>query len=119
VCSSDLFIASNGLTEYLKAIVGYFHLDTWVTETFSIQQIDSLDKGELVKVIVDKYFITSGAVVGDRLTDINAAKANGLVAIGCNFDFAKEDELAMADVVVEDLFELKEVVNKSFNITLK
>jgi phosphoglycolate phosphatase-like HAD superfamily hydrolase len=113
------FIASNGLTEYLKAIVDYYHLDTLVTETYSIQQIDSLDKGELVKVIVDKYSITSGAVVGDRLTDINAAKANGLLAIGCNFDFAKEEELAMADVVIDDLFELKEVVDKSFNITLK
>ncbi|WP_417899903.1 HAD family hydrolase [Bacillus haimaensis] len=115
----SIFIASNGLVEYLKAIVDYYHLDTWVTETFSIQQIDSLDKGELVKGIVNKYSITSGAVVGDRLTDINAAKANGLLAIGCNFDFAKEEELAMGDVVIDDLFELKEVVNKSFNITLK
>lgn len=115
----SIFIASNGLTEYLKAIVDYYHLDTWVTETFSIQQIDSLDKGELVKGIVNKYSITSGAVVGDRLTDINAAKANGLSAIGCNFDFAKVEELAQADVVIDDLFELKEVVNKTFTINLK
>jgi adenosylhomocysteine nucleosidase len=105
-----IFIASNGLTEYLKAIVDYYDLDTWVTETFSIQQIDSLDKGELVKVIVDKYSITSGAVVGDRLTDINAAKANGLLAIGCNFDFAKVEELAVADLVIDDLIELKNTV---------
>ncbi|MGM0834806.1 MAG: HAD family hydrolase [Bacillota bacterium] len=114
----SIFIASNGLTEYLKAIVEYYHLDSLVTETFSIQQIDSLDKGELVKVIVDKYSITSGAVVGDRLTDINAAKANGLLAIGCNFDFAKEDELAMADLVVDDLIELK-VVDKFLKMSLK
>lgn len=115
----SIFIASNGLTEYLKAIVEYYHLDTLVTETFSIQQIDSLDKGELVKVIVDKYSITSGAVVGDRLTDINAAKVNGFLAIGCNFDFAKEDELTKADVIIDDLVELKEILVDSLKLKLK
>jgi len=61
-------------------------------------------------MIIDKYGITHGAVVGDRISDINAAKDNGLVAIGCNFDFAQEDELAQADIVIEDLNELKSIV---------
>ena len=51
--------------------------------------------------------IKKAAVVGDRLSDINAAKDNGLIAIGCNFDFAQEDELAQADLVIDDLIELK------------
>ena len=29
------------------------------------------------------------------------------IAIGCNFDFAQEDELAQADIVIDDLLELK------------
>lgn len=103
-------IASNGLAEYLTAIVNYYNLDNWVTETFSIQQIESLNKSDLVKTIVEKYDITNGAVVGDRLSDINAAKDNGLVAIGCNFDFAQEDELSQADIVIDDLIELKTIV---------
>lgn len=103
----SIYIASNGLTEYLKAIVHYYHLDHWVTETFSIQQIQTLDKGDLVKTIIEKYDIKKAAVVGDRLSDINAAKANGLMAIGCNFDFAQEDELAHADLVIDDMTELK------------
>ncbi|WP_404802080.1 HAD family hydrolase [Bacillus tianshenii] len=112
----SIFIASNGLTDYLKAIVTHYQLEDWVTETFSIQQIDSLEKGELVKGIVDKYGITSGAVVGDRLSDINAAKANRLLAVGCNFDFAKEEELALADLVIDDLMDLKMVVNDTVEI---
>ena len=108
----SVFIASNGLKEYLNAIVRYYHLDNWVTETFSIQQIKSLNKSDLVQDIVKKYGITNAAVVGDRLSDIKAAKDNGLVAIGCNFDFAKEDELAKADFVIDDLIELKEVLAK-------
>ncbi|SHM45570.1 HAD hydrolase-like protein [Gracilibacillus kekensis] len=110
--NSSIYIASNGLTEYLKAIVSYYHLDEWVTETFSIQQIQSLNKSDLVQSIIKKYCITNGAVVGDRLSDINATKDNGLVSIGCNFDFAREDELSQADIVIDDLNELQTILPK-------
>lgn len=103
----SIFIASNGLIEYLKAIVSFYQLDRWVTETFSIQQIHTLNKGDLVNTILKKYGIQQAAVVGDRLSDINAAKDNGLLAIGCHFDFAQEEELAQADFVIHDLIELK------------
>lgn len=102
----DIYIASNGLVHYLQAIVDYFRLDKWVTETFSIEQIDSLNKSDLVHHIICQYNITHGAVIGDRLSDIHAAKDNGLVAIGCHFDFAHEQELAKADYVIRDLTEL-------------
>ncbi|MGE7632425.1 HAD family hydrolase [Bacillus paramycoides] len=106
----SIYIASNGLTEYLQAIVSYYDLDQWVTETFSIEQIQSLNKGDLVKNILKKYDIKEAAVVGDRLSDINAAKDNGLIAIGCDFDFAQENELAHADLVIDDLMELKGIL---------
>lgn len=110
--SCSIYIASNGLKEYLKAIVSYYNLDNWVTETFSIQQIESLNKSDLVQSIIKKYDFTNGMVVGDRLSDINAAKDNGLVSIGCNFDFAREDELSQADIVIDDLIELKAILAK-------
>lgn len=105
-----IYIASNGLVEYLRAIINYYQLDNWVTETFSIQQIDTLNKGDLVKSIMTKYHIKEAAVVGDRLSDINAAKDNGLIAIGCNFDFAQADEMAQDDFVIENLIELKTIL---------
>ncbi|MBM7553961.1 HAD hydrolase-like protein [Thalassobacillus pellis] len=108
----SIYIASNGLTGYLEAIVSYYHLDEWVTETFSIQQIESFNKSDLVQGIIKKYSITNGAVVGDRLSDINAAKDNGLVSIGCNFDFAREDELSQANIVIDDLTELQTILSK-------
>ena len=108
----SIYIASNGLTNYLEAIVSHYNLEYWVTETFSIQQIKSNNKSDLVQSIIKKYGITNGAVIGDRLSDINAAKDNGLLAIGCNFDFAQEDELAQADLVIDDLLALKTVLCK-------
>ncbi|MES9683950.1 HAD hydrolase-like protein [Gottfriedia acidiceleris] len=112
----SIFIASNGLIEYLDSIVKYFNLDNWVSETFSIQQIGTLDKGDLVKTIISKYDIKAGAVIGDRLSDINAAKDNGLIAIGCKFDFSQEDELEHADIVIDDLIQLKKIFTETKNI---
>ncbi len=106
----SIFIASNGLTRYLAAIVSFYQLDRWVTETFSIEQIPSLDKGDLVREIKRKYEIENGAVVGDRLSDINAAKANQLMAVGCSFDFSQEEELAQADFVIGNLAELVDLL---------
>ncbi len=82
----------------------------WLTETCSIEQIESLNKSDLVQRIIKKYGITNGAVVGDRLSDIHAARDNGLVSIGCHFDFAQKEELAQADIVVGDLIELISVL---------
>ena len=112
----SIYIASNGLTDYLQAIVSYYDLDQWVTETFSIEQIQSLNKSDLVKSILKKYDIKEAVVVGDRLSDINAAKDNALIAIGCNFDFAQEDELDHADLVIDDLMELKGILPELKNI---
>ena len=81
-----------------------------MTETFSIEQAATFDKGDLVRMIKEKYAVTDGAVVGDRLSDIRAAKANGLLAVGCRFDFAQEQELKEADVVIEGLEELINVL---------
>ncbi|WP_337874335.1 HAD hydrolase-like protein [Exiguobacterium sp.] len=107
-----IFIASNGLVDYLQAIVTHYGLDHWITETYSIQQIDTLDKGDLVAEVVKKYELQDGFVVGDRLSDIMAARANGLTSIGCRFDFAQEAELKEADYVVNHLSEVLDIVLK-------
>lgn len=109
--NSSIYIASNGLVRYLEAIVGHYRLDQWVSETFSIERIPSLNKADLVRMIAEKYHLRHAAVVGDRLSDIHAARDNGLLAVGCRFDFAKEDELAQADIVIDDLRELKSLVS--------
>lgn len=105
-----IFIASNGQTEYLHSIVNYYQLKKYVTEIFSIQQIESLDKGLLAKMILKNYHLSEGFVVGDRLSDIQSAKNNSLTAIGCRFDFAQEAELKHADFIINDLIEIKSIM---------
>ena len=57
-------------------------------------------------LIWDENNIIVGDVIGDRLSDILAAKENGLSSIGVNFDFAQPEELKHADKVINHLNEL-------------
>ena len=105
-----LFVASNGQTDYLEAIVKTYHLDRFIQHTYSIQQVNSGHKSDLVQVVIRENQIEKGYVVGDRSSDIAAAKDNGLIAVGVNFDFAQENELIQADFVVNHFKEILKLV---------
>lgn len=105
-----LFIASNGQVEYLRAIVETYHLDRFIQHTYSIQLIETGHKSDLVQKVKRENQIGEGYVVGDRSSDIFAAKDNGLIAVGVNFDFAQEEELKQADFVVNNFMEILELV---------
>ena len=101
-----LFIASNGQVEYLQAIVDTFGIGRFIKNTYSIQMISSGHKSDLVGKVLQENNIQKGAVVGDRSSDIQAAKDNKLLAVGVNFGFAQESELQNADIIVNDLISL-------------
>ncbi|WP_048883171.1 HAD hydrolase-like protein [Bacillus sp. 445_BSPC] len=105
-----LYIASNGQIEYLQAIVETYNLDRFIQNTYSIQLIKSGHKSDLVQMVKSQNQIGKGYVVGDRSSDISAAKDNELIAVGVNFDFAQEDELKQADFVVNNFKEILELV---------
>ncbi len=106
-----LYIASNGQVGYLQAIVETYQLGRFIKRTYSIQSIASGHKSDLVKKVIIENGVQDGAVVGDRSSDIQAAHDNQLLSIGVRFDFAQDNELAKADIVIEDLTAL-------LNITL-
>ncbi len=105
-----LFIASNGQIEYLQAIIETYNLERFIKHTYSIQLIKSGHKSDLVQMVKTENQIREGFVVGDRSSDISAAKDNDLIAIGVNFDFAQEVELKQADYVVNNFKEILELV---------
>ncbi|MEC1177810.1 HAD hydrolase-like protein [Metasolibacillus meyeri] len=98
----SLYIASNGQTAYLQAIVEQYQLERFINGVYSIDLIASGNKSELVQFVKEQNNIEAGYVVGDRASDINAARHNQLTSIGVRFDFAQESELAQADYVVDD-----------------
>lgn len=95
-----LYIASNGQTDYLQAIVEQYHLQRWIKAVYSIDLVPSGNKSELVALVLRENDIQSGYVVGDRSSDINAALHNDLLSIGVRFDFSQEAELKKAAYTV-------------------
>ena len=105
-----LYIASNGQQEYLDAIVKTFKLNRYIKRVYSIDQIASGNKSELVTLVKVENNIEKGFMVGDRSSDILAAKDNHLHSIGVRFDFSQEDELSLADYIVDTFGELLPLV---------
>ncbi|KPL58767.1 HAD family hydrolase [Rossellomorea vietnamensis] len=107
-----IFVASNGYPRYLQTIVEYYALDRWISSCYSIVDIDSEDKGELIRRVKEDHHLSHGIVIGDRRSDFKGAEENEFLSIGCAFDFSQENELHEADVVVGDLIEIRDYLEK-------
>ena len=104
------YIASNGQTPYLQAIIEKYQLDWFIKNVYSIDLIPSGHKSELVHLVKRENDIKNGFVVGDRSSDIKAAVDNELTSIGVRFDFAQEEELKKAHFVIDQFSELLDLV---------
>lgn len=101
-----LFIASNGREEYIDAIVDHFEIRNLFIDLYSAGRFKTESKNDLVRLLKEKYQVESGFMVGDRHSDVEAGKTNGLVVIGCKFGFADPKELENADLRITTFQEL-------------
>lgn len=107
----SLFIASNGREEYISAIVNHFQLEDVFVDLYSAGRFHTSTKVDLVRKLIRSYEVTSGYMVGDRRSDIEAGKENGLTTIGCQFGFADQQELKDADHVITSFSQLISIIS--------
>ncbi|MGN7477385.1 HAD hydrolase-like protein [Solibacillus silvestris] len=105
-----LYIASNGETAYLQAIMERYRLNRWIKKCYSIDQIESKDKSHLVEHIMNEQSVHCGYMIGDRASDINAAIHNKLTSIAVNFDFAQLGEIRHANFIVNQFPDIFNIV---------
>lgn len=102
-----LFVASNGLEHYVKEVAKAHHIFPLFEALYSAGEFQTASKVDLVKLLLDKYQVTSAWMVGDRSSDVEAGKKNGQVVIGCAYaGFGEGTELAGADVLITHFNEL-------------
>lgn len=101
-----LFVASNGREEYIDAICEHFSIKQLFTDLYSAGRFQTKSKNDLVAKLLKEYRVENGVMVGDRHSDVEAGKTNGLFTIGCDFGFARPGELDGADIVIHDFTEL-------------
>lgn len=104
----SLFVASNGMQDYIESICEQFGITELFTDLYSADRFQTKSKNDLVARLLAAYPIKQAVMVGDRHSDVEAGKANKLFTIGCDFGFAKPGELDGADVIIRSYAELLE-----------
>ncbi|MEK8126806.1 HAD family hydrolase [Paenibacillus filicis] len=111
-----LFTASNGLEAYVKGVIQHQGLEPLFEPEglYSAGEYRTRSKVDLVRLLVEKHGLKNVWMVGDRSSDVEAGKENGLFVVGCDYaGFRKPHELEGADVRIASFAELLELVDES------
>ena len=97
-------IVSNGFGEYLRKsmeLTGVLQEFDWLESL-----IEGRSKAEALRVTLERYPGYKAIMIGDRLGDIDAGKANGIPTIACCYGYGHEEEYCQADMRVDTVEEL-------------
>ncbi|MDZ7834935.1 MAG: hypothetical protein U5K84_05945 [Alkalibacterium sp.] len=102
-----LIFLSNCSIDYMESHADLFDLREYFTDMYCTEMTDfKKSKKEIVEGFRDKY-PGEYAVIGDRHQDLEVGELDSTVAIGCAYGFGSEEELKKADLVIQDITELK------------
>ncbi|WP_159881609.1 HAD family hydrolase [Paenibacillus puerhi] len=104
-----LFTASNGLEPYVKGVIRHQGLEPLFEPEglYSAGEFRTRSKVDLVRLLLEKYEIRDAWMVGDRSSDVEAGRKNGLYVVGCDYaGFRKPHELEGADARIASFGEL-------------
>ncbi len=102
-----LFVASNGLEDYVKGVAQHLHIDHLFTGLYSAGEFGTATKVELVAKLLSDHQLQSAWMVGDRSSDVEAGAENGLPVIGCQYaGFGRGEELQGSTALIASFDEL-------------
>jgi len=108
-----LFVASNGLEDYVKGVARFRGIDGLFDGLYSAGEYATLSKVDLVARLLEDHGVQSAWMVGDRSSDVEAGKCNGLQTIGCAYaTYGRAAELDGADVLITDFRELTRLLEQ-------
>ncbi|MCL6547969.1 MAG: HAD hydrolase-like protein, partial [Alicyclobacillus sp.] len=101
-----LTTASNCGQVYLDTVLDSQGLRALFTQPLCLQTVGGRVKADILAAHFQRFDRRDAVMVGDRASDIEAARAHGIPIIGCALGFGAEEELREADVIVHSLPEL-------------
>lgn len=106
-----LFVASNGLQPYVEHIVLHRKLGHLFDGLYTAGGRQTASKVDLVAILLKERGIGGGWMVGDRSSDVEAGKRNGLQVVGCRYAaFGAASELEGSDAVITDFRQLRDLL---------
>lgn len=107
-----LAVATNAGTGYMHFVLDTFHLRSYFSETWCAGEHGTLNKADLILGILATLDVwpDRAVMVGDRNSDIIAAKSAGTWSVGCDWGFASGNEFDGAEHVIHSFAELAPLV---------
>ncbi|MFB5188812.1 HAD family hydrolase [Alicyclobacillus fastidiosus] len=103
----QLFVASNGLESYVKNVIDYMGSKRLFAGLYSAGEFQTASKVDLVGLLLREHRLQSAWMCGDRHSDIEAGRMNGLPTVGCDYGgFASPEELKGADFIIQSFSDL-------------
>lgn len=101
-----LAVASNGRTRYVETVLATYDLADAFLERVTADQVG--DKTAVLQAYIDRLGTTSAetVMVGDRTSDVEAARAVGCRFIGCDYGHGHRDEIEAAGPVISRFADL-------------
>ena len=107
-----MLVASNGARDYVEAILDTYNLKRFFSEPFIYSEGAVKNKTD----IIDMYLKLNPGIeiimIGDRYTDLAAARENGVPVLGCAFGHAGADEIEGEKYIVNSFSEIPEILKK-------
>jgi phosphoglycolate phosphatase len=104
-----LSTASNCSTAYLNEILKSQQLSDLFYNPLCIEGVGGLNKKDILTAHFQYLNKSDAFMIGDRLSDIDAAKEHGIPAIACHFGYADDGELEDADYHIHSLKDLLKI----------
>lgn len=105
----ELAICSNSSERYITMVLDALNLMQFISYIQPL--LPDMTKKDTLRVLLEKVKPQKAVMVGDRIYDKEAAKANHIPFIGCMYGYNKE-EVADADEVVTSAAEIYDAVKR-------
>ncbi|OQA99911.1 MAG: bifunctional 5'-methylthioadenosine/S-adenosylhomocysteine nucleosidase/phosphatase [Spirochaetes bacterium ADurb.Bin218] len=106
----ELLVASNGVRAYIEAILFTYNLTQFFSPFSLYAEGDLSNKSEIIaeykKILKSSKII----MIGDRITDLDAARLNNLPFIGCAFGHAGAEEISGQKFIASKFTEILDLI---------
>jgi phosphoglycolate phosphatase len=105
-----LLLVSNCSQDYMDAVSEQFQLGKLLHFTAAAGREPGVNKTSELTRGLKELGCKTGIMVGDRVHDCDAARANGLWFVGCTYGYGTREELAGADALIDDIRHLAALI---------
>ncbi len=108
----NMLVASNGARDYVEAILETYNLKKFFSEPFLYAEGEIKNKTDIISMYHKLNPGRELVMIGDRYTDLAAAKENGIPFIGCAFGHTGTDEIEGEKYIVDDFRSIPGMLKK-------